>query len=741
MRRIALFSLLVVMVSFAGIASARLFLSGAPAGSLSGPVAEWVLNSGSITGTTVADASGNGNTATVVNGPLGADPLGSRFNGTTQYLSNTTVHTGGWTQLTVFAWVNPSSFNSAIYHQILGNAIVTSTQGGFQLFFYPSGNAIQLTIGTGTGAIGQVGYNQTFTIGGWSFCAVTWDGATMRFFLNGVQVASAPYTGVLGNGSNNIEVARDPANSSDFFAGSIFRAGIYNRALTSTEIAARYNAVTPPQSIASIGLSNTQFTPGTANAVVGAVSVTMNPASPAFSGTLSLAGTNSGGFHLSSTTLPSNLLASSSGTAGANYSDVSIVATQSAASFSPGSYSPVLTPTTTVPASANAGCLAANGGGSTNGSCFNTQVINLDPTGTTSSFVGTKGNFNATSSISSWLYDANGGCTPASPMWYVEHGPSFSGAGGSGNPACGDFTVAADPSDGINSLKIAYTQNNITNGIHEIGISTPGGSDLGAVIPISQYMRYKWRVDTTSLANLQNAYSQTQGLSGGSPYFILNSRNQYPLLSHTFVSGSDTGSIEIDAPENHFPPQDCDIVGVVGSSPGNFYNARATSNSFYGPGYNNGLYNCSPAGFGYPYFPVSGYNPSTGYVTIEHRITGDTSGNFELCTWVNGVFLGSACVAYGPGNPSTFVPVMRASRGGAQLSGVASFCVNSNCNTSNGGVPPITLLGPITVWFRDFEVWSCSTWNSGWSLSGGNINIVPAGNANDINPCWRADNK
>jgi hypothetical protein len=46
-----------------------------------------------------------------------------------------------------------------------------------------------------------------------------------------------------------------------------------------------------------------------------------------------------------------------------------------------------------------------------------------------------------------------------------------------------------------------------------------------------------------------------------------------------------------------------------------------------------------------------------------------------------------------------------------------------------------TLQAPISVWFRDYEAWSCPNWNAGWNISGGNMNITPAGNANDINPC------
>lgn len=94
------------------------------------------------------------------------------------------------------------------------------------------------------------------------------------------------------------------------------------------------------QAIASISLSNSSYTPDVASGTVGTVSVTMSPSSPSFSGTLSITGTNGGGFQLSGTTLEEN----SGGTTGVGpYSDFNIVATQSSASNSPQSISPTVT--------------------------------------------------------------------------------------------------------------------------------------------------------------------------------------------------------------------------------------------------------------------------------------------------------------------------------------------------------------------------------------------------------------
>jgi hypothetical protein len=88
--------------------------------------------------------------------------------------------------------------------------------------------------------------------------------------------------------------------------------------------------------IQNITLSNNMFTPNVANGAVGTVSVTMSDGS-AFSGTLSITGTNSGGFHLSGNILQEK---ASGGTPAGAYHDFNIVATEANVSNSPQQISP-----------------------------------------------------------------------------------------------------------------------------------------------------------------------------------------------------------------------------------------------------------------------------------------------------------------------------------------------------------------------------------------------------------------
>jgi hypothetical protein len=88
--------------------------------------------------------------------------------------------------------------------------------------------------------------------------------------------------------------------------------------------------VTAGQAISAVGLSNSSFTGGAASGtVVGAISVTMSPASPAFSGSLSLSGTNASSFQIVGSNLETN------GTVPAGTYNINIVATEAGASGSP----------------------------------------------------------------------------------------------------------------------------------------------------------------------------------------------------------------------------------------------------------------------------------------------------------------------------------------------------------------------------------------------------------------------
>jgi chitodextrinase len=190
-------------------------------------------------GTTVADASGHGNNGTMVGatwttaGKYG-DALS--FNGTNARVDvpdSASLHLT--TGMTLEAWVNPSASPTAWKDVIYkGNdnyyleASTTSggVPGGGGTFGGANGNAFGLAaLGTGT----------------WTYVAMTYDGATLRYYVNGVQVGSKAQTGSITTSTNPLQIGGDSLYG-QFFSGLIDEVRVYNGALTATQIQADMSA-------------------------------------------------------------------------------------------------------------------------------------------------------------------------------------------------------------------------------------------------------------------------------------------------------------------------------------------------------------------------------------------------------------------------------------------------------------------------------------------------------------------
>ena len=69
----------------------------------------------------------------------------------------------------------------------------------------------------------------------WTHLAATFDGATVRLYVNGVQVASQAQTAPLATTSGTLQIGGD-SYPNEYFAGRIDEVRIYNRALSAAEI-------------------------------------------------------------------------------------------------------------------------------------------------------------------------------------------------------------------------------------------------------------------------------------------------------------------------------------------------------------------------------------------------------------------------------------------------------------------------------------------------------------------------
>ena len=224
----------------------------------SGLVAAYGFEEGS--GTTVSDASGNGNTGTISGATWStAGKFGDAlsFNGTS---SRVTIPNSSPLQLssgmTLEAWVDPATVSSA-----WRDVIEKGNDEYFMMGTTDHGSA------AGGGGIIGGSYGQVFTGSGlpvstWSHLAITYDGSTVRLYLNGAMVDSVAHTGLITSSTNALTLGSDPFYG-QYFNGLIDEVRIYNKALTAAQIQSDMNTavgVVPstPTNLTATAVSTTQ---------------------------------------------------------------------------------------------------------------------------------------------------------------------------------------------------------------------------------------------------------------------------------------------------------------------------------------------------------------------------------------------------------------------------------------------------------------------------------------------------
>ena len=70
----------------------------------------------------------------------------------------------------------------------------------------------------------------------WSHLATTWDGGTLRLYVNGTQVASKAVPGTMTISAGPLAIGGSSALN-EFFSGRVDEVRVYNRALTAGELA------------------------------------------------------------------------------------------------------------------------------------------------------------------------------------------------------------------------------------------------------------------------------------------------------------------------------------------------------------------------------------------------------------------------------------------------------------------------------------------------------------------------
>ena len=247
---------------------------------VTGLVAAYGFDNG--TGTTTPDQSGNNNNGTLTNATWAGPTTGKygnalSFNGTNAWVtvpdSNSLDLTTG---MTLEAWVRPNSvvnYRTLILKERPGElvyGVYSSTDTG-----RPSANA------TIAGSSRELVGTSAIPVAAWTHLAVTYDGATLRLFVNGTQASQLAAAGAMPTSTSPLRIGGN-AVWAEWFNGLIDEVRIYSRALSAGEIQTDMNRSVTPDTTRPTVLARTP-TPGAAGLPVSTsatarFSEAMNPA-------------------------------------------------------------------------------------------------------------------------------------------------------------------------------------------------------------------------------------------------------------------------------------------------------------------------------------------------------------------------------------------------------------------------------------------------------------------------------
>ena len=199
---------------------------------------------------TVTDQSGNNNNATAVtatrdNGRLG---FGYTFAGAQciAFPNSATLNMDGKPGVTGMMWEKFTIPGG-------GGGIFFNQENTWELAISQAGpNILSDAVPFNAGGWNWRG-THALTVNTWQHIALTWDGATAKHYVDGVEVYSRAQGGNLTNqptlgfgiGCRNVTAAGGVGGAGQFFTGTIDEAFVYDRALTPAEIATYYNATKP----------------------------------------------------------------------------------------------------------------------------------------------------------------------------------------------------------------------------------------------------------------------------------------------------------------------------------------------------------------------------------------------------------------------------------------------------------------------------------------------------------------
>jgi PKD repeat protein len=182
------------------------------------------------TGSVVSDSSTQGNSGAITGATWTAGKFGNALDFTATNSSVTIPDAASLdltTGMTLEAWVYPtalSTITDIIYKDTLKYYLAGSVGAGTAPSF------------GGDFAPSALNGTNVLALNTWSHLAGTYDGTTMRLYVNGVLVSSLAQSGPIGTSLGSLMIGGNPLSAGKNFTGKIDEVRIYNRALGVSEI-------------------------------------------------------------------------------------------------------------------------------------------------------------------------------------------------------------------------------------------------------------------------------------------------------------------------------------------------------------------------------------------------------------------------------------------------------------------------------------------------------------------------
>jgi concanavalin A-like lectin/glucanase superfamily protein/List-Bact-rpt repeat protein/flagellar hook capping protein FlgD len=193
-------------------------------------------------GASLRDTSGSGNHGEIIGGPAwvsGIEGLAQSFDGSSQYdtaANSASLNPGS--AITISAWFKCEQ-TAAATQRIVSKGVMNSTDG-YELSLASSGKVFTRFNQKTNGDIYRINSTTSYPLntGAWMHAAATYDGATIKLYINGVQEGSLAWAGAtIGSNTNPLSLGRQN-DGLYYFKGKMDEVRVYNHALDVSEIQA-----------------------------------------------------------------------------------------------------------------------------------------------------------------------------------------------------------------------------------------------------------------------------------------------------------------------------------------------------------------------------------------------------------------------------------------------------------------------------------------------------------------------